>query len=196
MTPRTQQERRDATRGALLAAARAAFADQGYAATSTTAVIEAAGVSRGALYHHFEDKADLFAAVYEQIEVELTTQLATLVAAAGSPSEALHIGIDAYLDAATDPAVARIAVLDAPSALGYARWQQFHEQYGLGLTRAALGAAQEAGELRDLPLEPLAHVLLGALRDAALLIVRAEDPGAMRDEVAVALHGLLDGLAA
>lgn len=196
-TRRTQAERRAATRAALVDAARSLFARDGFAGASTTEILELAGVSRGAMYHHFVDKADLFAAVYEVVEEQATTDIAMAAAAAtDDPLRALHLAVDAYLDAAEMPDVARIVLLDAPTALGWERWKALEEQYGLGLAIAALQAGIDAGALRALPVVPLAHVLLGALRDGALLVARADDPATARPDVSATLHGLVDALAA
>ena len=195
MAPRTQQERREETRARLIAAARDLFGTHGFAATSTTRILDEAGVSRGAMYHHFADKADLFAAVYDQVEGEITQQIATEALSGSDTLDALHRGTDAYLDAAVDAQVARIVLLDAPTALGWERWQALEEQHGKALMLATLQAAIDEGVLRDLPLEPLAHVLLGAMRDAALLLARSENPRTARPDIAAVLHGMVDALA-
>src|SRR5215218_4675216 len=135
---RTQAERSTATRGALVAAARRLFAERGYAAVGTPEVAAAAGVTRGALYHQFADKADLFLAVYEQVEQEVTERIGELVVAAGArdPLEALSAGADAFLEACAEPEINRIALLDAPSVLGWEQWRAVGLKYGLGLTEA------------------------------------------------------------
>jgi AcrR family transcriptional regulator len=193
---RTQAERSTATRGALVAAARRLFAERGYAAVGTPEVAAAAGVTRGALYHQFADKADLFLAVYEQVEQEVTERIGELVVAAGAhdPLEALTAGADAFLEACAEPEINRIALLDAPSVLGWEQWRAVGLKYGLGLTEAILRAAMDAGRIAEQPLRPLAHVLLGALDEAALYVARAEDPVAAREEMRTVLTGILRGL--
>src|SRR5215212_184607 len=109
MSSRTQAERSESTRGALIDAARRLFADRGYAAVGTEEIVRAAGVTRGALYHHFDGKEDLFRAVYEDVERELVERVAASATAAGDPLELLHAGVQAFLDACEDPAVQRIA---------------------------------------------------------------------------------------
>lgn len=195
---RTQAERSEATREALIAAARPRFAESGYAGVGTEEIVRAAGVSRGALYHHFEGKRELFAAVYERVERELAERIATgaLGAGASSPLEAMRAGAEMFLAACTEPEAQRIVLLDGPSVLGWDRWREIAAEHGLGLIEASLGAAIEAGEIEAQPVRPLAHILMGALDEAAMLVARAEDPGAMRTQVRRALGSLLDGLRA
>jgi AcrR family transcriptional regulator len=193
---RTQAERSTATRGALVAAARRLFAERGYAAVGTPEVAAAAGVTRGALYHQFADKADLFLAVYEQVEQEVTERIGELVVAAGArdPLEALTAGADAFLEACAEPEINRIALIEAPAVLGWDVWRAVGLKYGLGLTEAILRAAMDAGRIAEQPLRPLAHVLLGALDEAALYVARAEDPVTAREEMRTVLTGILRGL--
>ena len=192
---RTQTERTAATRAALVAAARARFGARGYAAVGTTEVAVAAGVSRGALYHQFADKAALFAAVVEEVEAELTERILGVIAGAGGdPVDALRAGAMAFLDAASEPEVRRILVLDGPVVLGWEGWRDLVARYGLGLTEAALAAAMEAGLLRPLAPRTAAHVLLGALNEAAQLVASSDDPRQARVEVEAVLDVLLAGL--
>lgn len=193
---RTQAERTEATRTALIAAARLLFAERGYAGVGTEEIVRAAGVTRGALYHHFDGKQELFAAVYEQIEVELAERIATgaLEANASSPLEAMRAGVEMFLVASTEPETQRIALIDGPAVLGWDRWREIATEHGLGLIEATLAAAIEAGAIDSQPVRPLAHVLLGALDEAAMLVARAEDPEKMRAEVGQTLGALLDGL--
>ena len=195
---RTQAERSEATRDALIAAARVLFAERGYAAVGTEEIVRAAGVTRGALYHHFDGKRDLFEAVYERIEVELAQRIAAgaLNAGATAPLEAMRAGAEMFLQAATEPEAQRIVLLDGPSVLGWDRWREIAAEHGLGLIEATLQAAIEAGAIAEQPVRPLAHVLMGALDEAAMLVARAEDPELMRAEVGRTLDALLVGLSA
>jgi AcrR family transcriptional regulator len=195
---RTQAERSEATRDALIEAARALFAERGYAAVGTEEIVRAAGVTRGALYHHFGGKRDLFEAVYERIEVELAQRIAggALNAGAATPLEAMRAGAEMFLQAATEPEAQRIVLLDGPSVLGWDRWREIAAEHGLGLIEATLQAAIEAGAIAEQPVRPLAHVLMGALDEAAMLVARAEDPERMRAEVGRTLDALLAGLSA
>jgi AcrR family transcriptional regulator len=193
---RTQAERTQATRTALIVAARPLFAGRGYAGVGTEEIARAAGVTRGALYHHFEGKRELFEAVYEQIEIELAERIAAgaLRAAASSPLVAMKAGAEMFLLASTEPETQQIVLLDGPSVLGWDRWREIATEHGLGLIEATLQAAIEAGEIDSQPVRPLAHVLMGALDEAAMLVARAEDPEPMRAEVGRTLGTLLDGL--
>lgn len=193
---RTQEERSGATRAALVAAARPLFAARGYAGVGTEEIVRAAGVTRGALYHHFAGKRELFEAVYEEIEVELAERIAdgALRANASSPLQAMRAGAEMFLAASSEPETQRIVLLDGPSVLGWDRWREIAAAHGLGLIEATLQAAIEAGEIEPQPLRPLAHVLMGALDEAAMLVARAPDPEAMRADVGRTLEALLAGL--
>jgi AcrR family transcriptional regulator len=193
---RTQVERSQSTRSALIEAARPLFAERGFAGVGTEEIVRAAGVTRGALYHHFAGKRELFAAVYEQIEVELAQRIAAgaLEANAASPLEAMRAGTEMFLAASAEPETQRIVLLDGPSVLGWDRWREIAAEHGLGLIEATLRAAIEAGSIEPQPVRPLAHVLMGALDEAAMLVARAEDPEKMRAEVGQTLAALLDGL--
>jgi AcrR family transcriptional regulator len=193
---RTQTERSEGTRAALIAAARPLFAERGYAEVGTEEIVRAAGVTRGALYHHFDGKRELFAAVYERIEMELAERIAAgaLAANAASPMEAMRAGAEMFLAASTEPEAQQIVLLDGPSVLGWDRWREIAAQYGLGLIEASLQAAMDADAIAHQPVRPLAHVLMGALDEAAMLVARAEDPEVTRAEVGRTLDSLLAGL--
>jgi AcrR family transcriptional regulator len=177
-----------------MAAARPLFAEQGYAGVGTEEIVRAAGLTRGALYHHFASKADLFEAVYEQLESELTEKIATAALGGEDPIAALRLGKDMFLDACLEPEVQRIVLLDAPAVLGWERWREIAADHGLGLVEAALGAAMEAGSIPRQPLRPLAHVLMGALDEAAMVVARADDTDSARAEVGATLDGILEAL--
>ena len=193
---RTQSQRTEATRSALMAAARRLFTERGYDAVGTEEIVRAAGVTRGALYHHFGGKAELLEAVYERLEAESTERVARVVLGSEleSPLEAMKAGIETFLDECAEPELQRIALHDAPAVLGWDRWREIAAANGLGLIEASLSAAIEAGEIRSLPVRPMAHLLLGALDEAAMLLARAEDPVA-RSEVTTVLVALLDSFA-
>jgi AcrR family transcriptional regulator len=196
VTQRTQAGRRAATRAALVRAARPLFAERGYAAVGTEEIVRAAGVTRGALYHHFGGKEALFLAVFEQVEQELLEHIGQRVAVSGAadPIAALRTGLDEMLALAAEPGLAQITLLDAPAVLGWEQWREVGWRYGMGLTEAVLQAAVEAGEIPAQPLRPLAHVLLGALDEAALYVARSEDQEAARAEMTAVLEALLEGL--
>jgi AcrR family transcriptional regulator len=192
---RTQEERSEATRAALLAAARRLFAERGYAGVGTEEIVRAAGVTRGVLYHHFSGKRELLEAVYEQVEGELTQKIASAALGGSDPLVALRTGTETFLDACLEPEVQRIVLLDAPAVLGWERWREIAADHGLGLVEAALGAAMDAGAIARQPLRPLAHVMMGALDEAAMLVARADDTDAARAEVGATLDSIIDGLA-
>jgi AcrR family transcriptional regulator len=195
VTP-SKAEQADATRTALGAAARQLFTERGYAATSTTEIVERAGVTRGALYHHFAAKEDLFRAVFEQLEDEVTKHVAKEALTSADPLEQLRRGTRAYLDACIDPAVQRVVLLEGPSVLGWQTWQEIEQRYGYGLVVAGVEAAIGAGLIAAQPVEPLAHVLFGALTEAGMVVARADDPGVARADLEAAMDRLLDGLRA
>ena len=193
---RTQSERSTATRGALVDAARRLWSERGYAAVGTPEIAAAAGVTRGAMYHQFADKAALFLAVAEAVEGDVTARIGehVLASGAGDPAAALHAAIDGWLAACEEPEVRQVLLLDGPVVLGWDGFRDMALRHGLGLTEGMLRAAIEAGRLRDGPTRGLAHVLIGALDEAAMYVATAEDRDAARAEVADVLHGLLEGL--
>lgn len=193
----TREERAETTRAQLLDIAAELFASRGYAEVGTEDVVRQAGLTRGALYHHFADKRELFAAVHERVEQELVAAIGERMAAArdtATPVELLIIGMRAFLDACVRPAVLRISLLDGPTVLGWARWRDVGERYGLGMVIGGLEFAMQAGELRRQDVRPLAHLLLAALSEAAQLIAHAEHPEQARAEVEPAMLALVNGL--
>jgi AcrR family transcriptional regulator len=191
MNVNRQTSRSASTRARLIRAARRLFARNGYAAVGTEEIVRRAGVTRGALYHQFADKQDLFLAVYEQVEQDLTERVAATLGEVSSPFAALRAGIGVFLDACRTPEVQRIVLTDGPAVLGWERWREVAERNGLGLIEAVVGAAIEAGEIVELPPQALAHLLMGALDEAALLVVREPES---REAVATTLERMLDGL--
>jgi AcrR family transcriptional regulator len=187
-------ERVGETREALISASRDLFGRRGFAAVGTEEIVRSAGLTRGALYHHFASKEDLFRAVYEAVERDLVERIAATALAASDPVEALRAGARAFLDACEDPAVRRIALIDAPSVLGWEQWREIGMQYGLGLVQGTLEAAMEAGMIERQPVRPLAHLLLGSIDEAGMLVARADDGGRTKREVAAAVDRYLDAL--
>jgi AcrR family transcriptional regulator len=190
---RSHAERSEATRAKLIGAARALFAERGYANVGTEDVVERAGVTRGALYHQFRDKRDLFRAVYSQVEEELVARLAQETAGFEDPLQGLRAGIRFFLDACIDPALMQIGLLDAPSVLGWKEWREIGAAHGLGLLTEGLEGAMAAGQLAPSDVRALAHVMLGALGEAAMFIASAEDRKAARAEMERVLFALLGG---
>ena len=192
--PTRRAENTQATRAALIDAARELFAQRGFAAVSTEEIVRRARVTRGALYHHFTGKEGLFEAVFEQVEGDLTERIAAEAMQAAEPWDAMRSGAQAFLDACLDPAVQQITLLDAPSVLGWERWREIGQRYGLGLVQATVQAAMDAGQIEPQPVRPLAHILIGALDEAAMLVARADDVEATRREVGEALERYLQAL--
>jgi len=192
----TQAERSEATRTALLGTARRLFAERGYAAVGTEEIVRTAGLTRGALYHHFRDKRDLFRAVFEQLETELAERFAEGALAAEDAWAGLAAGSEMFLDICLEPEVQRIALLDAPSVLGWEQWREIEASYSLGLIRAGLEAAMEQGAIERQPADPLGHVILGSLTEAGLFVARADDVKAARAEMGEVLRRVLEGLKA
>ncbi len=193
---RTQAERSAATSAALKAAARGLWAERGFADVGTPEIAAAAGVTRGAMYHQFADKTALFVAVLDDIERDVVARLVGAVdgAAPESPAAALRIAVDEWLTICLEPEVHRLVLLDAPSVLGWARFRDLTRHYSLGVTEALLGEAIAAGQLPDQPTRPLAHILIGALDEGALVIATSEDREQASAEVREVLHHLVGGL--
>ena len=187
-----------ATRQALVTAARHLFAERGYGDVGTEEIVRAAGLTRGALYHHFRDKAELFAAVFEEVEIETNTRIAGAVESAGvtdDPITAMKVGAAAFLDVCAEPQMARIMLLDAPAVLGWERWTEISNQHNMGLVHGLIGLGIELGRVPDQPVPPLAHSLLGALREAALYLARAEDRATARGEVGAVMDRFIQAVA-
>ncbi|OMB97935.1 TetR family transcriptional regulator [Mycobacterium colombiense] len=193
---RTQEERSAATRDALIAAARKLWGLRGYADVGTPEIASAAGVTRGAMYHQFADKAALFREVVEVVEQDVMARMAIVVAESGAttPTEAVRAAVDAWLDVSGDPEVRQLILLDAPSVLGWAEFRDVAQRYSLGMTEQMLSEAIRAGELAEQPVRPLAHVLIGALDEAAMVIATADDPQRTRREVGQVLHRLIGAM--
>jgi len=184
-----------ATRERLLNAARTLFGEHGYDATSIEAVLDASGVARGALYHHFKSKAELFDAVLESVVAELAGEATEVAGERQEPLESLRIGSHAWLRMALDPAIQRIALLDPPTVVGWTRWRELDEQYWLGGLRAEFGRLAREGRVPESQVQVLAYLLCAALTEGALFIAYAEDQQAAANVVGAAVDTLLDRLA-
>jgi AcrR family transcriptional regulator len=170
----------------LIDAARTLFAERGYAGAGREEIVERAGVTRGAMYHHFNSKEALFQAVYEVVERELCDAIEVSAMASRDPVEQLRLGAHAFLDAAATGQVRRIVLLDAPAVLPVDVRRRLAEQYGLGMVRAALHHADAAGRLKVGPVDALALVVMAVLHEAATAIADGDEPGAM--------HSVIDGM--
>ncbi len=182
----------DATRAALLSAARELFGEHGFAETSADEIVARAGVTKGALYHHFSGKEDLFRAVFEQVQLEVSDQ--AVAEFLGSDSwEALLNGCSLWVDAHLDPSVRRIVLQDARAVLPWEEVRAIENRYGAVALRGALRKAMHAGDIERRPLRPMALLVLGALSEGCLYIAEADDPEAARSEVALLVAEMLSG---
>ena len=193
MGPRT--EKAEATRGRLIEIAGSLFAERGYENTSIEDVLEQAGVSKGALYHHFPSKDVLFEAVYRAGEQACMEEIAKAAMKETDPLMMLRAGCQSWLDMVMDPHVQQVALIDGPSVLGWQRWREIDEEYAFGLTKKALQGAADAGAIRAENVDMLAHMALAMLGEAAMLIARAENREQARDEAGAAVDRLIAALA-
>ena len=168
-------EQGQATRAALIDVATELFATNGYEATAIPAVLDAAGVSRGALYHHFESKEALFEAVLQSVEAEATLKVTRAARGATDPLDGLRRGCAAYLAMCRDPVVRRISLIDAPAVVGWERWREIDEQHSFGLIKAAIAAIAADGRVKPQLIDVMAHMVLAALLEVALLVARADE---------------------
>ena len=189
----TQAERRSATRSAILRAATECFAARGYVETTVTEILEAAGVSRGAMYHHYKSKEDVLAAVFLKASSEAIQAAIASVPGNLSPKDALIAGVIAWLDEATTPAVAQILLVEGPAGLGWARSRTLEEQTSLGLMRASITAAVDSGELYVSSVDAAAR-LVNALAAEAAVSLHAEPSSEVREQMAHTITAMINGL--
>jgi AcrR family transcriptional regulator len=183
-----------ATRGQLIDVATSLFAEHGYEGTSIEAVLAAAGVSRGALYHHFAGKEALFTAVVSAISDRVTVELTEAIRDCTDPVDAMRTGALAWIDLAGDPVIQRVMLVDAPSVLGWEQWRAMDEGRTVGAMRAMLQAVSDSGRLPQELVEPFSHMILAALDEAALVVARATDSRAAVAEGRQAVEELLSRL--
>ncbi len=202
MPRRSQHERTETTRAALITSARALFTERGYAGVSAAEIVAASDLTRGAMYHHFADKQDLFRAVFEQLEVEITAEIQAVVDDAPGLLAAIPMGLTQFLAICARPEVIRIGLTDAPAVLGWQQWRQIEAAHALGILIRMLAQANEQGLLAgrgpgtadDADLQTLAQIVLSALIEAALVIAHAPDQAAARNRCEQALLVVLSGV--
>lgn len=187
---RTQAERNATTRAALVEAGRRLFSTKGFAEVATDELARAAGVTRGALYHQYDGKTGLFAAVLESVEAEVVARVGAAMDAHEDPGARLLAGLDAYLDACADPTIHRITLVEGPAALGWTAWREVGHRHALAMVEDAVRALAPEG----VPHSALAHLLMGALGEAALYVAAATDQDTAREEARAAVLGLVGGL--
>jgi AcrR family transcriptional regulator len=192
----TQAERTEATRGRLISTARRLFAEKGFAATSTEEILSEAAVSRGALYHHFPSKTDLFQAAFEQVEDEVTAQVLQAASKDGEtdPLRILQLGFDAFLDQCLNPEVQRIVMLDGPTVLGWDLWHELDERYAFGTLKTVLTVAADIGRIEESAVDPLSHLLLGAIMQAGMVVARSDDPLTAKRAMTDTFAGIVSAL--
>jgi AcrR family transcriptional regulator len=196
MPRRSQHERTETTRAALMASARTLFVEHGYLNVSAAQIAAASGVTRGAMYHHYADKQDLFRAVFEQLEVEITRDIQEALDAAPDLLTSIPMGLALFLDVCERPEVVQIGLTDAPAVLGWQEWRQIEARHGLGILTAMMERAAAEGLLRS-PAEAvptLAQIVLSSMIEAALLIAHADDRASVRATCQQSLLILLAGI--
>jgi len=184
------------TRDALIGAARRLFAAHGFDGTGTEQIVAEARVTRGALYHHFRDKADIFRAAMAEAAADVATRLIDEQTAtdAQSPMAEIREGVSAFLDVCVDGDFQRIVLVDGPRVLGSDAWEDLVEQYGRGILEEWLERCVGTGDLEDMPLRALARLLIAMLTEASLAIARADDPQSERAAFGETLDRILIGL--
>jgi AcrR family transcriptional regulator len=183
-----------ATRGQLVEVATRLFAEHGYEGTSIEAVLAAAGVSRGALYHHFAGKEALFRAVIDALNERITVEITEVISGVTDPVDAIRIGARAWIDLAGDPVIQQVMLVDAPSVLGWEQWRAMDEGRTVGAMRAMLQAVSDTGRLPAELVELFAPMILAALDEAVMVIARAPDSRVALAEGHQAVEAFLDRL--
>ncbi|WP_280268321.1 TetR/AcrR family transcriptional regulator [Nocardia wallacei] len=203
MPRRSQEDRSRTTRAALEDAGRRLFAERGYANVSAEEIVSAAGVTRGALHHHYGDKRGLFLAVLELVEADATAEVTRAIEALSATTDAsdptatlaaMGVGLQTFLEVCQRPEVARISMSDAPAVLGWPAWREMEARYGLGLIISQLEQAREAGLIADAPIRVLAQLILSAVTEAGMIVAHAEDQPTARAEAQQSLMTLISGL--
>lgn len=190
---RTNQDRTEKTRAALLAAARALFIAKGYGETSTPEIVAAAGITRGALYHHFQDKRDLFRAVVSEEARQVARAIGERAPDSLPPLEALVAGGAAYLQAMREPGRTRLLLIEAPSVLGLAEVRALDEAHAARTLGEGLAAAlpPQASRNAGLPLAALTDLLSAAFDRAALAIDAGADPAEYHAAISALIRRLV-----
>lgn len=193
--PQTNAERSEQTRGRLIEAGTKLFARDGYSEVSTEQIVRAAKVTRGALYHHFGDKRDLFRAVFEQQEADALERIAEQVTGIEDPWQIALTGTECFLDICLEPSFQQIAIVDSPSVLGFVEQTEIADRYGGAMVQATLQALMDMGRIEQLPIKSLSRMFTGALISGGLAIAEASDQKAARRDAGEVVRALLTGLA-
>jgi AcrR family transcriptional regulator len=184
----------EATAQKLVVVARQLFSERGYANVSTEEIVRTAEVTRGALYHHFSGKSDLFLAVFEAVQREITARIEQAATATPKPWPGFLAGCHAFLETCLDPHIQQIVFIDAPAVLGWDLWRHVDATYGLVPLKEGLVILMQAGLIKPQPLDALAHLLSGAMNEAALWITQSPNPPEALEEAVTTLEALLNGL--
>ncbi len=190
----SQAERRAATRGAILKAAEDLFSARGFAATTVDEIAVAAGVAKGAVYHHFPAKESVFEAVFEDVSRALVRRVIAASSQARDVLDGMVVGSRAYFAACAEPAMGRIILRDGPAVLGWERWRQIDSEHFGRMIPVALAAAMDQGLLPRQPVDPLARLLVGAVTEAAVACAASSDPAETGRAHVVALETVIEGL--
>ena len=188
------QEQSERTRAALVRAARTLFAEKGFGGTGTEEIASLAGVTRGALYHQYEDKTALFLDVFEHVERDLTARLAERVVGLEDPIEMLKMSGETFLDLCQETEVRQIALIDAPSVLGWETWREVDARHGLGLLRMVMKLAATRGLIDAEHVEHLSHLFLGAASEAAMVVAHHSHDALVRKRMGRSLEWMIDRL--
>jgi len=178
----------------LIEVARTHFTERGYADAALEEIVQEAGLTRGALYHHFGNKKGLFQAVLDTVQKEVAERVETQAAASADVWEQLILGCRAFITAAVEPRNKRIMLLDGPAVLGWEEWRRMDEQNSMRLLRAQIQFMQQQGELRQVAVDALTHMLSGAMNEAALWIAQAAEDEQAYEESMIVISSLLEGL--
>ncbi|WP_280275499.1 TetR/AcrR family transcriptional regulator [Nocardia wallacei] len=197
MPRRSQEDRSRATRAALEDAGRRLFAERGYASVSAEEIVSAAGVTRGALHHHYGDKRGLFLAVLERLETENTAEIARALAELPDPTDllaAMAVGMRTFLEISRRPETVRIAMSDGLAVLGWQGWREMEARHGLGLITDQLQRAVDASLAVPVPVHVFSKLILSAVTEAGMIVAHAEDPDTARLEAEQSLLLLVSGV--
>ena len=190
----TQAERREKTQTAIVKAAKRIFGERGFAVSTMDDIAAGARVAKGAIYHHFPTKEALFEAVFEQVSLELVSDLDRISRAEKDALAAMAAGTQGYFAACSKGATGQIILRDGPAVLGWERWREIDARHFGGKFPRALNAAMDAGLIARQPIEPLARLLLGAVTEAAVAVSAGPDIGKAGTDYARAFRSLLDAL--
>jgi AcrR family transcriptional regulator len=191
----TQVERREATRAAILSAAHELFSTRGYAQTAVSDILEAARISRGAMYHHFAAKEDVFAAVFVRTSDEAIRRATARIPSSATPLESLVAGCLGWLRAVDDPEIRQVLLVDGPTALGWERARALEETSSLGVVRASIAASVRSGEMTVPSVDLAARLINAMLTEAALHLSQGKRHRSHRRQVAVTVTAMIEGLA-